>query len=87
MKHRHIEVREGEMSVAAIESILERGSDDDIKSLMRTIRANPFSHAADNALIAADHSDVYGYPEMIRDCISRWRAGHGAERRVPSAGR
>jgi hypothetical protein len=73
MRHRHIDVPDGYYSVAVVDSILERGGASDVVELLRVIREDPFSQAAESALTAAAHSDVYGYPAMVKICIERWR--------------
>jgi len=78
MRHRHIDIDGDILSVTAVASIIERGQHHDIVAMMRKLRADPFSKSADNALMAAENSDVYGYPTMIRECIAQWRREHGA---------
>lgn len=71
MRHRHLDTTR--YSTAAIASILERGGASDILALMRALRADPDGEAAEAALRAADASEVYGYPELIRACLQEWR--------------
>ncbi len=63
MEHRHIEVRPGQWGVAVIHSIWERGSDADIKALIREVKVNP--EAADAVKRAIPHSNVYGFPRFF----------------------
>ncbi len=49
-----------EKGVAVINSICERGSDADIKALIRKVKVNP--EAADAVRRAIPHSNVYGFP-------------------------
>jgi hypothetical protein len=73
VQHRHLETTR--LSTAAVASILERGGASDILSLLRILRRDPHGEAASAALRAADASDVYGYPELIRACLLEWRKG------------
>ena len=54
-------------------SIIERGGLRDVIELLAALRAAPFSGLATDALVACAQSDVYGYPELIRLCLDRWR--------------
>jgi len=38
MEHRHIDVKPGQWGVAVIHSIWERGTDEDIKALLREVK-------------------------------------------------
>ena len=71
MRHRHLDT--SRYSTAAIASILERGGASDVIALMRVLRADPAGETADAALRAAAASEVYGYPELIRLCVEKWR--------------
>ena len=64
MKHRHIEVAPGQWGVAVIHSIWERGSDEDIKALIREVKVNP--EAAEAVRRAIPHSNVYGFPRFFK---------------------
>ncbi|NOY69338.1 MAG: hypothetical protein GXP53_07590 [Deltaproteobacteria bacterium] len=64
MEHRHIDVKPGQWGVAVIHSIWERGTDDEIKALIRAVKTNP--HAADAVRRAIPHSDVYGFPRFFK---------------------
>lgn len=77
MKHRHIDSDDKILTVAAIESILERGTDAEVMALMRRLKDEPHSQSADNALIAAENTNVYGISTMIKECIQRWRESNG----------
>lgn len=74
MIHRHLNILEGEWSVAVIESIWERGADRDVIALLRTLRKEPFGAAAQAVQKALPHSKVYGYPTLFRIALERWRA-------------
>ncbi len=63
MEHRHINVLPGQWGVAVIHSIWERGSDADIKALIREVKVNP--EAADAVRRAIPHSNVYGFPRFF----------------------
>jgi hypothetical protein len=78
MQHRHLDTLR--LSTAAIASILERGGASDILSLMRALRADPDGEVAAAALRAADASEVYGYPELIRACLRQWRKAKATTR-------
>jgi len=73
MQHRHIDAASAPWSVTAIASILERGGARSVIALLRELRVDPNGPIADAALLAAQHSDVYGYPELIRACLEEWR--------------
>jgi len=73
MDHRHIDTDDSILTVAAIVSIMERGTDRDVMDLMRRLRSEPFSQTADNALVAAEEVYVYGTSKLIRDCLAEWR--------------
>ncbi|HZR02167.1 MAG TPA: hypothetical protein VFA81_03220 [Burkholderiales bacterium] len=72
MQHRHLDTTG--FSTAAIASILERGGASDLRTLFRALRDDPYGPAAEAALRAAEASDVYGYPELIRACLEAWRS-------------
>jgi hypothetical protein len=46
MDHRHLDIAPGEWGVAVVESIWERGSDQDVLSLLREVRSNPHGPAS-----------------------------------------
>jgi len=64
MEHRHIHVGDDQWGVAVVHSIWERGSDDDIRGLMREVNRNP--KAADAVRRAIPHSQVYGWPRFFK---------------------
>jgi hypothetical protein len=63
MEHRHINVKDGKWGVAVVHSIWERGSDDDIRALIREVKRNP--KAANAVLRAIPHSRVYAWPRFF----------------------
>lgn len=71
MQHRHLDSTR--LSTAAVASILERGGASDLRSLFAALRRDPNGAAATAALRAAEASDVYGYPELLRACLEAWR--------------
>lgn len=71
MRHRHLD--SASLSVAAVASILERGGASDLRALFAALRRDPHGAAADAALRAAAASEVYGYPQLLRDCLEAWR--------------
>lgn len=73
MLHRHLDILENEWSIAAIESIMERGSDQDIIALLKTVRKDPYGPAAEAVLRAMPHLHVYGYPMMFKITLEAWR--------------
>ena len=74
MLHRHLETSENDWSLAAVSSILERGSDGNVIDLLRAVRREPFGPAAEAVLRAVPHLNVYGYPALFRTGIAHWRA-------------
>ena len=66
MKHRHLDIKSDHWGVAVIESIWERGSDEDIRSLLRECMNDPIGPAANAIRRAIPYSKVYGYPSMFR---------------------
>ena len=66
MKHRHLNIKSNQWGVAVIESIWERGSDEDIHELLKACKKDPFGPAAIAVRRAIPHSKVYGYPLMFR---------------------
>jgi len=64
MEHRHIHVKDDEWGVAVIDSIWERGSEDDIRALIRETKTNP--NAAEAVRRAIPHSQVYGWPKFFK---------------------
>jgi hypothetical protein len=64
MEHRHTNVKDDEWGVAVIDSIWERGSEDDIRALIRETKTNP--DAADAVRRAIPHSRVYGWPKFFK---------------------
>ncbi|RJQ48531.1 MAG: hypothetical protein C4530_24620 [Desulfobacteraceae bacterium] len=76
MKHRHLNIETDRWGVAVIESIWERGSDADIRALLRECKKDPFGPAADAVRRTIPHSKAYGYPSMFRyflDYLERGR--------------
>jgi hypothetical protein len=69
MEHRHINARNDQWEVAVIHSKRERGSDREIKRLMREIKWNP--KAADPVRRAIPHSQVYGWPRFFKQLLER----------------
>jgi hypothetical protein len=72
LEHRHIETGDI-LTVAAAESVIERGKDREFIAMMHSLHDNPFSRDADNALTAAEGTEVYGRSKMVRECILKWR--------------
>jgi hypothetical protein len=64
MEHRHINVENDEWGVAVILSIWERGTEDDIRDLIREVKRNP--KAADAVRRSIAHSQVYGWPKFFK---------------------
>jgi hypothetical protein len=64
MEHRHIYVKDDEWGVAVVHSIWERGSEDDIRALIRETKTNP--DAAEAVRRAISHSRVYGWPKFFK---------------------
>jgi hypothetical protein len=64
MEHRHINVKDDEWGVAVIDSIWERGSEEDIRGLIREAKTNP--NAADAIRKAIPRSQVYGWPKFFK---------------------
>lgn len=77
MQHRHIVTDGSVITVAAAESILDRGRDADFIALMRRLRKEPHSVSANNALVAAEASSS-GNAEILKRCLAEWR-GEGHE--------
>jgi hypothetical protein len=71
MEHRHIDMEPGEWSVAAVESVWERGSDHDVAALLAECRDNPSGPAARAVRKAIPHSTVYGFPTLFRLVLER----------------
>ena len=65
MKHRHLDIKTNQWGVSVIESIWERGTDEDIRALLSECMNDPFGPAADAVRRAIPHSKVYGYPLMF----------------------
>jgi hypothetical protein len=74
MLHRHLDAPKNEWSVAAVESILERGPDRDVIALLRVVREDPYGLAAEAVLRTIPHMHVYGYPKMFKIAIEGWRS-------------
>lgn len=64
MEHRHINVEDGEWGVAVVDAIWERGSEEDILTLIRAIKTN--ADAAEAVRRAIPHSQVYGWPRFFK---------------------
>lgn len=64
MAHRHIDVKPGQWGVAVIHSIWERGSDDEIKALIRKVKTD--LEVADAVQRAIPCSEVYGFPKFFK---------------------
>lgn len=73
MLHRHLNISEHDWSMAAVESILERGTDRDVIELLKVVRKDPYGPAADAVLTAVPHLNVYGYPTLFKTAITEWR--------------
>jgi hypothetical protein len=69
-----MDVPSGHRSVAAIESVFERGGASDVAELLAALRGDPWGEAAAAALVACERSTVYGYPALVRKCLEKWRA-------------
>ena len=69
MKHRHINIKNGEWGVAVVHSIWERGSDDDIRELIREVKTNV--KTANAVRRAIPHSEVYGWPRFFKLYLDR----------------
>jgi len=74
MIHRHLDTRQGDWSVAVVESMWERGTDRNIVELLQILRGDPFGAAAQAVEKALPHSKVYGYPRLFGIALERWRA-------------
>jgi hypothetical protein len=74
MQHRHLD--SAHVTTAAVASILERGGASDLRALLSALRRDPHGAVADAALRAAEASEVYGYPELLRVCLQAWRNPH-----------
>lgn len=61
------------LTTAAVASILERGGASDVRALFSALKRDPHGTAAAAALRAAEASEVYGYPELLRACLQAWR--------------
>jgi len=83
MRHRHLNEGVPASSVAAVDSVFERGSYDDIRSFLARICAEPYGEEAEAALTASRHSDVYGWPSLTRLWIQDARRAHPVS---PSSG-
>ena len=70
MEHRHLDIKPGQWGSAVIHSIWERGSDADIKALIRQVKSNPEAAAAVKKAIP--HSDVYGYPKFFKMLLEKY---------------
>ena len=71
MKHRHLDIQSNQWGIAVIESIWERGSDEDIRALLRECKKDPDGPAAEAVRRALPHSKVYGYPPMFKHFLDR----------------
>jgi len=71
MKHRHLDIQPNQWGVAVIESIWERGTDEDIRVLLRECKKDPYGPAADAVRRAIQNSKVYGYPLMFKYFLER----------------
>jgi len=70
MEHRHINTKNDEWGVAVVHSIWERGSEDDIRELIREVKRN--AKAADAVRRAIPHSEVYdGWPKFFKLYIDK----------------
>jgi hypothetical protein len=64
MEHRHIDIEQNQWNVTIVHSIWERGSEEDIRVLIREVRMNP--EAAHAVRKAIPHSTVYGWPKFFK---------------------
>jgi SOS-response transcriptional repressor LexA len=71
--HRHLTTSGIPTTVAEIHSLMERGRTSDMREFLTSLKDDPFGQRAENALRAAQDSEVYGYPAMIRIAIKAWR--------------
>ena len=69
MEHRHINVKDNEWNVAVVQSIWERGLEQDIRALIREVKINP--EAADAVRRAIPYSKVYGWPKFFKLYIEK----------------
>lgn len=63
MEHRHINTKPDQWNIAIVNSIWERGSEEDICALVREVRKNP--NAAEAVRRAVPQSKVYGWPKFF----------------------
>jgi hypothetical protein len=69
MEHRHIHTKHNQWGIAIVNSIWERGSDEDICALVREVRKNPdAAHAVRKAI---PQSKVYGWPKFFKLYIEK----------------
>lgn len=66
MEHRHLNLLPHQWGVAVIESIWERGTEADVRALLREVRSAPRGPAADAVRRAIPRSRVYGYPALFK---------------------
>jgi len=71
MRHRHLD--SARLTTAAVASILERGGASDLRALFSALKRDPHGAVAAAALRAAEASEVYGYPALLRACLQTWR--------------
>lgn len=68
MKHRYFDAQG--YTIAAIDSVLERGSFQDFLELVREIKNDPFGDASRNALAACQGNYVPGYSNLLASCVT-----------------
>ena len=73
MPHRHIETPAEQYNQEAIESILERGTDNEVLRLFKTLKAEPWGGTSEQALTACKANRYYAWSSTIPRLIHRWR--------------
>lgn len=74
MDHRHLTPDVDPASVAAVESVFERGSYQDVLELLTRVYTDPWSAEAEAVLEASQVSEVYGYPRLAQLLIEGARS-------------
>lgn len=82
MRHRHLDVDRatpvGELGLAAIDDILDRGDLDDWKPLLQEISRDPWGELADHVVRLVGQHPMYGTSRLWQSWIEEKRGDEGA---------
>lgn len=87
MRHRHLDVapdtRAGDLPLAALDDVLDRGTIEDWRPLLRAIRSDPHGALAGRVLHLCARHEMFGTSRLLPVWIGTLRAHSGAASKGP----